>query len=482
MKTDAAEDVKSGSTAVHDEKESFAEVALKLGGKSADEARRTGAIDKADDQVEDLFKYRTTASPVHRAIWENELPIELFSSQPAKVPADVQKVMDNSMDVVRRHRAAGTMYNSDKKIDTKVLDELGTAGYWGLLVDREYGGSAPLRRFRPLSDQDVLARGNDLGPGLGPWLHRRRRSGPHVWQPRAEATLPTQAGQRRTPVGLCLDRAGCWLRFDTASHPAELVGDHYVVNGEKLFITNVVPGRTIGLVCLIKDRPAVLVVDLPEQENENFQLKKYGLYAIKGAYNRGIIFKDLKVPAENLLQPKRGDGLTIAYHGLNLGRVALCANASGMMRRMLIDMVPWARFRKTYGQFIATRELVQKRLGSLAGLIVACDAVVAWCCGALGSRLSRRDGVHHRQDLWQRNAEACRHRTLHEDARRSLVLAGTSVRRHGARVPGPVYLRGRGRNARHGLLQVADQAARRRVLRANRQGTDGRWHSQAEHD
>ena len=53
------------------------------------------------------------------------------------------------------------------------------------------------------------------------------------------------------------------------------------------------------------------------------------------------------------------------------------------MRRMLIDMVPWARFRKTYGQFIATRELVQKRLGSLAGLIVACDGVVDWCAGLL---------------------------------------------------------------------------------------------------
>ncbi len=43
---------------------------------------------------------------------------------------------------------------------------------------------------------------------------------------------------------------------------AERVGDEYVVNGEKLFITNVVPGRTIGLVCLIENRPAVLIVDL----------------------------------------------------------------------------------------------------------------------------------------------------------------------------------------------------------------------------
>ena len=49
---------------------SFAETALKLGGKSEEEARRTGAIDKADDQVEALFapQYQTTASPAHRAV------------------------------------------------------------------------------------------------------------------------------------------------------------------------------------------------------------------------------------------------------------------------------------------------------------------------------------------------------------------------------------------------------------------------------
>jgi alkylation response protein AidB-like acyl-CoA dehydrogenase len=159
---------------------------------------------------------------------------------------------------------------------------------------------------------------------------------------------------------------------------ATLDGNDYVVNGEKLFITNVVPGRTVGLVCLIDKRPAVLVVDLPKEENEQFQLRKYGLWALKHTYNQGIIFKNLRVPAANLLKPKQGDGLTIAYHGLNLGRISLCANAAGTMRMMMASMIPWAQYRKTYGASIATRELVQRRLGRLAGLIVACDAMVQW--------------------------------------------------------------------------------------------------------
>jgi hypothetical protein len=96
-----------------------------------------------------------------------------------------------------------------------------------------------------------------------------------------------------------------------------------------------------------------------------------------------MIFNDLRVPAENLLVPTRGDGLTIAYHGLNLGRVALCATAAGSMRLMLANMLPWSQFRKTYGEPIERRELVRRRLGRMAALIVGCDALVAWCSSLL---------------------------------------------------------------------------------------------------
>src|SRR6185369_13487713 len=80
----------------------------------------------------------------------------------------------------------------------------------------------------------------------------------------------------------------------------------------------------------------------------------------------------------NLLVPPLGDGLTIAYHGLNLGRVALCASAAGTMRIMLANMLPWAEFRRTYGQAINTRELVKRRIARMASLIAGADALVDW--------------------------------------------------------------------------------------------------------
>ncbi|MDP7301805.1 MAG: hypothetical protein QGG09_01810, partial [Pirellulaceae bacterium] len=115
-------DPKQVSESDSDHEASFAETALKLGGKSDEEARRTGAIDKADDQVEELFKpqYQTVSSPAHRAVWDRGIPINLFESKPMETPADIQKVMDDSIDVVQRHRLAGTVLNDEGKIGDNV--------------------------------------------------------------------------------------------------------------------------------------------------------------------------------------------------------------------------------------------------------------------------------------------------------------------------------------------------------------------------
>jgi butyryl-CoA dehydrogenase len=361
---------------------SFAETALKLGGKSDDEARRTGAIDRADDQVEQLFKsqYQTVNSPIHRAVWERTLPVELFEVAHESTPPDVAQVMSHSLDVVRRHRAAGTIYNADNKIADEVLKDLAAVGYWGLLVDRQYGGyGAPLRSFMPFLTQMALVDPTVAGlasvHGCIGAVDPVRTFGSEEQRRRF---LPGLASGERLSA-FALTEPGAGSDLTALKTTARLVGDQYLVTGEKLFITNVVPGRTIGLVCLIDDKPAVLIAELPREESEQFKFVKYGLHALKHTYNRGMIFHDFPVPAENLLQVPRGNGLTIAYHGLNLGRVALCATAAGSMRLMMASMIPWANFRVTYGEAIAKRELVRRRLGRLAGLIVACDALVAWC-------------------------------------------------------------------------------------------------------
>jgi alkylation response protein AidB-like acyl-CoA dehydrogenase len=365
---------------------SFAEEALRLGGKGAEEVRRMGAVDAADEQVEALFaaKYRTEASPVHRAVWDAEVPAELWSIPAKPVTPKTEAVMRDSLALVYRHRAAGTLFDERRKVPERVLQELADVGYWGLLVEEKYGGCGmPFTRFAPfltrMATIDPTTAGLASVHGCIGAVDPVQTFGTPEQKQR---WLPELAsGRRLSAFALTEPCAGSDLTALRTTAVRD--GDDYLVTGEKLFITNVQPGRTIGLVCVIDGKPAVLIVDLPPTETPEFRLKPYGLYALKHNHNLGILFDNLRVPAANRLEPRDGDGLTVAYHGLNRGRVALCANAAGTMRVMMADMIPWAKFRKTYGQPIATRELVRRRLGHLAGLIVACDALTEWCAGLL---------------------------------------------------------------------------------------------------
>ncbi|MDX1564697.1 MAG: acyl-CoA dehydrogenase family protein [Phycisphaeraceae bacterium] len=378
MKTDERTTVdppKSGDS------ESFVETALKLSGKSEDEARRTGAVDRADEQVEQLFskKYQTAGSPVHRAVWDTHCPVELFRPPEPVVSESAQKACDESIRVVTEHKQAGTLYGGDGKFNEQVMDDLGRAGYWGLLIDPAYGGSGmPFSAFAAFLTR--MATVEPMIAGLASVHGCIGAVDPVVAfgnEEQKKRFLPRLAsGESISAFALTEPNAGSDLTALRTT--ARLEGDHYLVNGEKLFITNATVGRTIGLVCLIEDKPAVLIVDLPAEESEHFQLVPYGIYAVQHAHNQGLLFKNFKVPAENLLETPAGDGLTVAYHGLNRGRVALCANAAGAMRTMLANMLPWASFRKTYGQSIERRELVRRRIGQLAGMIVAADAMTRW--------------------------------------------------------------------------------------------------------
>jgi alkylation response protein AidB-like acyl-CoA dehydrogenase len=369
------------STQADSSPQSFAEAALRLGGKSEEEARRMGAVDKADEQVESLFapQYQTANSPVHKAVWEGRTPLDLFAVPPQPATAPCDAAMEKSLDIVRRRRQEGRLLDERGKLAPDLLQELSSAGYWGMLIDAEYGGQgAPFARFAGFLTQmatlDAMTAGLASVHGCIGAVDPVRTFGSKDQKRRF---LPRLASGE-TLSGFALTEPGAGSDLTALRTTAVRSGDAFEVTGEKLFITNSIAGRTIGLVVMLEGKPAVLIAELPPEENEHFQTVPYGLYALRHAYNNGLRFNRFRVPAENLLVPQLGDGLTIAYHGLNLGRISLCAAAAGSMRVMLANMLPWAEFRRTYGQPINTRELVKRRIARLAALIAGADALVAW--------------------------------------------------------------------------------------------------------
>ena len=308
---------------------SFAETALALGGKSADEARRTGAIDTADDQVEALFapQYQTVNSPAHRAVWDRGVPVELFMSAPPKTPPDVQQVMDDSIAVVQRHKAAGTLLNDEGKIAEAVLADLGAAGYWGLLVGKEYGGSgAPFSSFAPFLTRMALVDPTVAGlasvHGCIGAVDPVRTFGNAEQKQRF---LPGLAdGSRLSAFALTEPCAGSdltALRTTAAPRRRRLRRQRReAVHHQRRARPHDRPG--------VPDRRQAGRADrrvAARKRTSTFNSANTACGRSSTPTTAASSSATSACRPRTCSTPPRGDGLTIAYHGLNLGRVALCA-------------------------------------------------------------------------------------------------------------------------------------------------------------
>lgn len=316
------------------------------------------------------------ASPVHRAMSETDTPLEMFESEellPSPAAADA---MERSLAVTRRHAAAGTVYDSDGMVAPGVVADLAGAGYWGLRAGAKYGGSgasfgvwAPYVAKMTAVDPWVAGLSSPhaaLGPvnligRFGDDEQKQRLLPPLARGERLGAFAVTEPGT-----------ASDWGAIRTT---AARSGGGLLLTGEKLFISNVAPGRTAGVLCQIDGRLTMLIVELPLTEDDRFRTVSYDLRAPRHITNRALIFDQFPVPAANVLD---ANGRSAAYHGLNHGRVLVCAFSAGILRLMAGTLIPWVQTRETFGAVIGSRELVQRRLGRLAARIVACDALTAW--------------------------------------------------------------------------------------------------------
>lgn len=318
-------------------------------------------------------------SAIFRAVWGDTVPQDLFTVEPVPMLTAVRERLDRSIEVVRRRRASGTLYDGRGIISDDTMRELATTGYWGLRFDPRFGGAgASFAMLAQAITEMMLA-----DPWVAGLASMQAALGPgssliEFGSPEQQARLlpPLARGERFGAFAVTEPRASSdWSRMITT---ARRDGDRLLVTGEKLFITNGAPGRTISLLCWLDGRLELLVFELPWRESEHFEVIDYHLRAPLHAANVGLRFRELPVPADSLLVSPSGDGRGIAYRAINHGRVAVSATAAGMLRRIAGSMLPWVQQRETFGAPIEARELVRRRLGRLAARIVACDALVEW--------------------------------------------------------------------------------------------------------
>ncbi|KAA0565961.1 acyl-CoA dehydrogenase [Rossellomorea aquimaris] len=154
---------------------------------------------------------------------------------------------------------------------------------------------------------------------------------------------------------------------------ARLEGDHYVLNGSKIFITNGGIADTYIVFALTdqSQRQRGTSAFIVEKEFEGFSVgKKEKKLGIRSSPTTEIVFEDCKVPKENMLG-NEGDGFKIAMMTLDGGRNGIAAQAVGIAQGALDASVDYAKEREQFGKPIAANQGISFKIADMATSIEA---------------------------------------------------------------------------------------------------------------
>ncbi|MCE7729746.1 isovaleryl-CoA dehydrogenase [Vibrio campbellii] len=159
---------------------------------------------------------------------------------------------------------------------------------------------------------------------------------------------------------------------------AEDKGDHYLMNGNKMWITNGSDADT--LVVYAKTDPngdsRGITAFIIEREFEGFShAQKLDKLGMRGSNTCELVFQDCVVPKENVLG-ELNRGVEVLMSGLDYERVVLAAGPLGIMQACMDEVVPYVHDRKQFGKSIGEFQLVQGKLADMYSRMNAAKAYV----------------------------------------------------------------------------------------------------------
>jgi isovaleryl-CoA dehydrogenase len=159
---------------------------------------------------------------------------------------------------------------------------------------------------------------------------------------------------------------------------AEKKGDRYVLNGNKMWITNG-PNADVLVVYAKTDPeagPRGITAFLIEKSWKGFSTaQKLDKLGMRGSNTCELVFQDCEVPAENVLG-EIGKGVNVLMSGLDYERAVLAAGPLGIMQACMDVVVPYVHERKQFGQAIGEFQLVQGKLADMYTTMNASKAYV----------------------------------------------------------------------------------------------------------
>lgn len=267
----------------------------------------------------------------------------------------------------------------DYAFTEEIMRKLGEMGMLGIAVPEEYGGLGmgfvttmlACDYLSGVTGSLATAYGAHTGIGTLPIVLYGTEAQKQKYLP--DLAMGTKFG------AYCLTEPDAGSDANSGKTKAKLSedGKHYIINGQKMWISNAGFADTFTLFAKIDDDKNITGFVINRSELENPESLTFGeeehKLGIRASSTRQVFFNDMKIPAENLLG-ERNNGFKIALNALNVGRIKLAAACLDAQRRILNHSIQYSNERKQFGVSISTFGAIRKKIAEMATGVFVSEA------------------------------------------------------------------------------------------------------------
>ncbi|WP_419901969.1 isovaleryl-CoA dehydrogenase [Kiloniella sp.] len=256
--------------------------------------------------------------------------------------------------------------------------KMGDMGLLGITADEEYGGSGMGYLAHIVTMEELSRASASVGLSYGAHsnlcVNQIKRNG--TPEQRAKYLPKLITGEH---VGsLAMSEPGAGSDVVSMRLKAEKKGDRYVLNGNKMWITNGPDADT--LVVYAKTDPEAgakgITAFIIEKDFPGFSTaQKLDKLGMRGSNTGELVFQDCEVPEENILGALNG-GVRVLMSGLDYERAVLSGGPLGIMSSCLDIIIPYIHERKQFGQAIGEFQLMQGKMADIYATWNACRSYV----------------------------------------------------------------------------------------------------------
>ena len=251
--------------------------------------------------------------------------------------------------------------------------KMGALGVLGITVSEEYGGANMGYLAHMIAMEEISRASASVGLSYGAHsnlcVNQIKRNGSDAQ--RAKYLPKLVSGEH---VGaLAMSEPGAGSDVIGMKLKAEDKGDHYLLNGTKMWITNGPDADT--LVVYAKTEPELgargITAFLIERGMAGFSVaQKLDKLGMRGSHTGELLFTNVEVPAANVLGALNG-GAKVLMSGLDYERAVLTGGPLGIMQSVMDAVVPYVHDRKQFGQSIGEFQLIQGKLADMYTVLQA---------------------------------------------------------------------------------------------------------------